>query len=61
MLVGSYVLGWWGDSIALDPSSREGWLEGATKFWLLPAGISVFVAILFAITFRAPKVDVNRI
>ena len=61
MLVGNYVLGWWGDSIALDPSSREGWLEGATKFWLLPAGISVFVAILFAITFRAPKVDANRI
>ena len=61
MLVGNYVLGWWGDSIALDPSSREGWLEGATKFWLLPAGISVFVAILFAITFRSPKVDVNRI
>lgn len=55
MLVGNFVLGWWGDLIALDPSNRAGWIEGAAQFWLLPAGISVAVAILFIITFRAPK------
>ncbi|MEO1529776.1 MAG: MFS transporter, partial [Planctomycetota bacterium] len=38
MLVGNLVLGRWGDSIKLDPTTKEGWLEGAKMFWLLPAG-----------------------
>ena len=29
MLVGNYVLGYWGDSISLDPTTTEGWLAGA--------------------------------
>ena len=37
MLIGNYVLGWWGDSIQLDGSTTEGWLAGATSFWVMPA------------------------
>ncbi len=55
MLVGNYVLGWWGDRIGLDPSNKAGWSADAAEFWLLPAGIAVLVAIVFAIAFRAPK------
>ncbi len=55
MLVGNYVLGWWGDRIGLDPSNKAGWTADAAEFWLLPAGIAVLVAIVFAIAFRAPK------
>lgn len=51
MLVGNYVLGAWGDSISLDPTTKEGWLAGAGKFWGLPAGLGLGVAILFALTF----------
>ena len=50
-MVGNYVLGWWGDSIGLDPSTREGWLEGAEKFWLMPAGFAVVVSVIFFLTF----------
>ncbi len=52
MLVGNYVLGWWGDRIALDPSTRDGWANGAAAFWLMPAGIALGVAVIFAIAFR---------
>lgn len=55
MLVGNYVLGWWGDRIGLDPSTAKGWTAGAAQFWLLPAAISVVVAVLFTAMFRAPK------
>ncbi|MDG1893854.1 MAG: hypothetical protein P8J37_02990, partial [Fuerstiella sp.] len=51
MLVGNYVLGYWGDSIALDPTTQEGWLAGAAQFWLMPAGLAAGVAILFFLTF----------
>lgn len=57
MLVGNYVLGWWGDRIALDPSTRVGWLAGAEKFWLMPAGIALGVAVIFAVTFRDKSAD----
>lgn len=57
MLVGNYVLGWWGDHIKLDPSSRDGWLAGAQAFWLLPAGIALAVATVFAIAFRDRTAD----
>ena len=51
MLVGNYVLGYWGDSIALDPTTQEGWLAGAAQFWLMPAGLAAGVAMLFFLTF----------
>ena len=51
MLVGNYVLGYWGDSIGLDPTTREGWLADARTFWLLPAGIAVAVSIAFFLMF----------
>ncbi len=57
MLVGNYVLGWWGDSISLDGSTREGWSEGAMAFWMMPAIFALVVAVLFAIAFRDSKVD----
>ncbi len=51
MLVGNYVLGYWGDGIGLDPTTKEGWTESAMEFWLLPAGLAAGVTILFALTF----------
>ncbi len=51
MLVGNYVLGWWGDKIELDPTTQAGWLEGAREFWLMPAALAFGVAILFFLTF----------
>ena len=51
MLVGNYVAGWWGDRIELDPTTSAGWLENASRFWLLPAGLALGVAILFFLTF----------
>ena len=51
MLVGNYVLGWWGDNIQLDPTSKEGWLAGARDFWLMPALLALGVAVLFFLTF----------
>ena len=51
MLVGNYVLGWWGDKINLDPTTQAGWLEGAREFWLMPAALAFGVAILFFLTF----------
>ena len=51
MLVGNYVVGWWGDNIGLDPTTKEGWIENAGKFWLLPAGLALGVSILFFLTF----------
>lgn len=51
MLVGNYVLGYWAEHIELDPTTREGWSAGAQQYWLLPAGLAVGVAVLFALTF----------
>lgn len=51
MLVGNYVLGFWGDRIELDPTTREGWLASAGEFWLMPAGLAVGVSVLFLLTF----------
>ncbi|MGB1927366.1 MAG: MFS transporter, partial [Rubripirellula sp.] len=58
MLVGTYLAGAWGDRIALDPS-KEGWLEGAGQFWLMPAGFAVAIAVLFALTFRDSQNDTS--
>jgi nucleoside transporter len=55
MLIGNYVLGWWGDRIALDGSTQAGWLEGAFSFWVMPAVIAAAVLLLFIATFRNEK------
>lgn len=52
MLVGNYVLGFWGDQLDLDPSTREGWLADGRAFWLMPAIFAAFVAVVFLVTFR---------
>jgi hypothetical protein len=36
----------------LVTTTKEGWLAGAQSFWLMPAGIALFVALVFAVTFR---------
>ena len=51
MLVGNYVLGFWGDNIGLDPSTKEGWLADGKQFWLMPASLALGVSILFFATF----------
>ncbi len=51
MLVGNLIHGPWGDYIELDPTTAEGWEAGAMKFWLMPAGLAVMVAVLFFLTF----------
>jgi nucleoside transporter len=52
MLIGNYVLGWWGDSINLDGSTFAGWLDGAFSFWMLPAMLATVVLIFFVLTFK---------
>ena len=51
MLVGNYVLGYWGDSIGLDPSTQAGWLADGMQFWLMPAIFAAVVAVVFLLTF----------
>ncbi len=57
MLIGNKVLGMWGDSIGLDPTSQEGWSVDAAQFWLMPAGLAAGVAVLFFVTFWDKSVD----
>lgn len=51
MLVGNYVLGYWGDRIELDPATKEGWLENGQQFWMMPAIFAGVVAVIFFLTF----------
>ena len=51
MLVGNYVLGYWGDRIGLDPATKEGWLADGKEFWLMPAIFAAAVAVIFFLTF----------
>ena len=51
MLVGNYVLGYWGDSLQLDPSTKEGWLADGRSFWLMPAIFAAVVAAVFFCSF----------
>ncbi|MBO6794579.1 MAG: MFS transporter [Balneolaceae bacterium] len=60
MLIGNYVLGWWGDNIALDGSTSEGWLSGAQSFWVMPGVVALGVAALFFLTFWDKEAD-NKI
>ncbi|MEX0608175.1 MAG: MFS transporter [Balneolaceae bacterium] len=59
MLIGNYVLGWWGDNIALDGSTSEGWFSGAAYFWVLPGLVALAVAVMFMVLFRE-DVDVDE-
>ncbi len=52
MLVGNYVLGFWGDRIGLDPATKEGWLADGQAFWIAPAVFAAVVAVVFLITFK---------
>jgi len=58
MLIGNYVLGWWGDRVQLDGSTTAGWLAGASDFWLMPAILAAVILLFFAFTFRREKPDV---
>lgn len=55
MLIGNYVLGWWGDRIALDGSTAAGWLDGSYAFWVMPALLATFVMVFFMLTFKNEK------
>lgn len=52
MLVGNYILGFWGDSLELDPATKEGWMADAQAFWMLPAIFAIVVAVGFLLTFK---------
>jgi nucleoside transporter len=51
MLVGNYILGFWGDRLGLDPSTKDGWLADGQAFWMMPAVFALVVAALFFATF----------
>lgn len=52
MLVGNYMLGWWGDRIALDGSSMAGWQQSAFTFWIMPALLALAILVFFTFTFQ---------
>ncbi|MBC54326.1 MAG: MFS transporter [Gammaproteobacteria bacterium] len=55
MLMGNYLLGWWGDSIALDGSSMAGWQQSAFTFWIMPAALALAILLFFIFTFQSEK------
>lgn len=57
MLIGNYVLGWWGDNIQLDGSNTAGWLEGARAFWVMPGIVALVVAAFFFVFFWDKTAD----
>lgn len=57
MLVGNAVLDTWAGKTALVATTKEGWLSGAKAFWLMPAGIALAVAVVFAVAFRDRSAD----
>lgn len=62
MLIGNYILGWWGDNIGLDGSTMAGWSAGAFQFWILPAVVALGVAVLFFLTFwDKEKIDAGDV
>jgi nucleoside transporter len=52
MLIGNYVLGWWGDRIQLDGSTTAGWLENAFTFWIMPSILAVVILLFFTFAFK---------
>jgi nucleoside transporter len=61
MLIGNYMLGWWGDNIGLDGATEQGWLDGAFAFWIMPAVAALVVAIFFFFFFWDEKVEAETI
>ncbi len=61
MLIGNYMLGWWGDNINLDGATEQGWLDGAFAFWIMPAVMALVVAIFFFFFFWDEKVEAETI
>ena len=57
MLIGNYVLGWWGDRISLDGATTAGWLEGAQSFWVMPGIVALAVAVFFFVFFWDKNAD----
>ncbi|PWN06696.1 MFS transporter [Rhodohalobacter mucosus] len=61
MLIGNYLLGWWGDNINLDGATRQGWLDGAFSFWIMPAAAALVVAIFFFFFFWDDEVEAETL
>lgn len=59
MLIGNYMLGWWGDAINLDGSTQAGWLAGAASFWIMPGILALAVAVMFLILFKDDEVVIE--
>lgn len=57
MLIGNYVLGWWGDRITLDGATTDGWLAGAQSFWVMPGIVALIVAAFFFALFWDKTTD----
>jgi nucleoside transporter len=57
MLIGNYLLGWWGDNINLDGSTTAGWMESAASFWVMPAILALVVAVVFFALFWDKEVE----
>jgi len=53
MLIGNYLLGYWGDYIMLDGTSASGWQSGAFSFWIMPSVLALVVLLFFASTFKS--------
>lgn len=51
MLVGNKILDWWAKSSGLQTATRAEWIATAQNFWLMPAGLALGVAVLFALLF----------
>ncbi|MDB6080561.1 MAG: nucleoside transporter [Akkermansiaceae bacterium] len=61
MLVGNQVLGIWAKHVALKADTHEGWVAGAKNFWLLPSGIALVVAVIFAVGFWDKSADKEEV
>ncbi len=55
MLVGNYMLGWWGDRISLDGSTMIGWQQSAFAFWVMPSLLALAILLFFVFTFKSEK------
>ncbi|NBC27651.1 MAG: MFS transporter [Bacteroidetes bacterium] len=60
MLIGNYLLGWWGDTINLE-GTEQGWLEGAAQFWIMPALLALGVAVIFFLFFWDDEVEAENL
>ncbi|MEX1137197.1 MAG: MFS transporter [Balneolales bacterium] len=61
MLIGNYLLGWWGEFVNLVGSTEAGWLAGAAAFWIMPGILALAVAVMFFILFKDDGAEVPEI